>query len=291
MRIIRLAATGTACGAAALTLLAPTVPARAQAAPAAPKATTTFPEGFRPGYNLVIEVTGCEQAPTSRGLRNEIFAEDPGFQKAEDGDGWTAIGGTRRDLQAGRTYRTEFRCGGLGGETFPLQITVPGSAGGGPGGGATGSPSPGGGFEFGFDKVKLSTRKVVAGGTMGFTVTCPTTVTAESAAFAEAPEFTRKGQVSKGTATFAQTLPSIVKIKVTCAGHGHVEYSTEPAEEALGEGGPKIPVGAPNTGGGVAERGPGAVAYGGAAAVLLAAAGTGVLTLRRRRAAGSVEKD
>lgn len=283
MRIIRLVATGAACGAAALALPALTAPVQALAAP---KATTTFPEGFQPGWNLVINVTGCTRAPTSRGLRNEIFAEDPGFQRPEEGDGWMAIGGTRRDLQPGRTYRTEFRCDG---QTFPLEITIPGSAGGGP----TASPSPGtgggGAFKFGFDKVKLSTRKVVPGGTMGFTVTCPTTVTAESAAFAEPPKFTKKGQVSTGTAKFGEKLPSIVKIKITCAGHGHVEYSTEPAKKALGEGGPKIPVGAPDTGGG-AEQGPGAAVYGGAAAVLLAAAGGGALMLRRR-AKGSAETD
>ncbi|TNY36482.1 hypothetical protein [Thermomonospora catenispora] len=289
MRIIRLVATGAACGAAALALPALTSPVQALAAP---KATTTFPEGFRPGWNLVINVTGCTRAPSSRGLRNEIFAEDPEFQRPEEGEGWMAIGGTRPDLQSGRTYRTEFRCDG---RTFPLEITIPRSA----GGGATASPSPGAGnggggdgggaFTFGFDKVKLSTRTVVPGGKMGFTVTCPTTVTAESAAFAKPPTFTKKGQVSTGTATFGEKLPSIVKIKITCAGHGHVEYSTEPAKKALGEGGPKIPVGAPNTGGG-AGQGPGALVYGGAAAALLAVAGGGALMLRRR-AASAAETD
>ncbi|HEX2313899.1 MAG TPA: hypothetical protein VHJ17_09205 [Thermomonospora sp.] len=253
MRITRLAATGAAGGAAALALAAP-----AQAA-AEPRITVD-PERFRPGDNLTLTVTECATRPVT-GQVNQIFAERPAFQK--EGAAWTAIGGTKTSLRPGQTYRTEFRCR-VGGRTVvvpletspapPLPRPTP-----------TPKPTLPKPFAFGFDKVKLSTRTVRPKGTMTFTVTCPTTVRAESASFAEAPRFRRTSEkiTSKGTATFKETLPSIVNIKVICKGHGHVTYSTKPAEDDLGEGGPKIPKGAPDTGGGLAsDQGPGPAALG-----------------------------
>jgi hypothetical protein len=274
MRITRLAATGAVCGAAALALAAP---ARAAAEP---KITIT-PEEFRPGDNLTISVTECQSAPvTGRpGMVNQIFAENPAFTR--DGDGWQAIGGTGTGLKPGQPYRTEFRCRiGTRPVTFTLTAT--------PHRAPSPSPSPDD-FEFGFDKVKLSTRTVTPGGEMTFTVTCPTEVSARSASFVKVPKFTKDGEDAfKGTATFKETLPSIVNIKVTCEGHGHVTYSTRPDEDDLGDGGPEIPKGAPDTGGGTGGQGPGATAFGGAALTLLAGAGLGAWTLRRR-AGGSAE--
>ncbi|SEG10079.1 hypothetical protein SAMN04489712_103216 [Thermomonospora echinospora] len=273
MRITRLV-TGAACGATALAL---TAPAAAAWADPGPKAVANVPTTFEPGDDLRVRVTGCGDARprTGAGLTNEIFAAAPAFRR--DGDVWRTVGATRTGLRPGRTYLTEFRCGPPDRRrTFPLEVTVPRR-----------SPSPGEDFEFGFDKVKLSSRTVTPGGEMTFTVTCPTEVSARSASFAEAPEFTEDGEDSfEGTATFKETLPSIVAIKVFCADHGHVTYSTRPDEDDLGDGGPKIPKGAPNTGGGTGGQGPGATPFGGAALALLAAGALGALGARslRRRA-------
>ncbi|REE95277.1 hypothetical protein [Thermomonospora umbrina] len=282
MRITRLAAAGVVAAAAALALAAP---ARAEARPE----ITVDPERFRPGDNLTISVTACATRPrTGRpGLKNEIFAERPTFERT--GPKWSAIAGTRAGLKPGRRYHTDFRCE-VDGRTVTFRLTTSPSR--------THEEPPKKPFAFGFDKVRLSTRTVTPKGEMTFTVTCPTRVSVASASFTEAPEFekTEKGAF-KGTGTFKATLPSIVKIKVICEDHGHVTYSTKPGDGDIGDGGPEIPKGAPDTGGGLAApdgRGPaapyGGVAYGGAALVLLAGAGgLAVRTLRRRHAAGPTD--
>jgi hypothetical protein len=274
-----LALTPAMAGAAlAAPLAAPSPGAQAPVAVAVPKATFT-PARFQPGDNLTVTVTGCDGAPHTgfAADSNQLFHETPAFER--DGDRWQAIGATKADLRTGQSYRTRFRCQ-VGDTTAQFPLTVKVQA-------PSPSPTPTPTFRFDFDKVELSTRRVTAGGEMKFTVTCPTSVTAESAAFAQAPEFeeTETGTF-EGTAEFKATLPSVVTIKVICADHGFVTYSTRPGDDDISNGGPTVPSGAPNTGGGpAADTGvPGPLVLGGAA-LLLALAGFGTWTAARRQQA------
>jgi hypothetical protein len=144
-------------------------------------------------------------------------------------------------------------------------------------------------FKFGFDKVQLSTRRVVPGGKVTFTVTCPTAVTATSSAFVANPRFAKDGDTSKGTATYKRSLPRVVNIKVSCAKFGFVTFSTK-SDTGNGGGnvgnGPNVPDQAPDTGGGATAEN-GAAALGGAAALaigLMGATGLGLVAARRRMA-------
>lgn len=247
---------------------------------------TWGPKDFQPGDDLDVQVTGCDTAPVSgfQAGSNEIFAQtlkfaDTAAEGAEQ-PVWKATARTRAGLEPGGSYQTLLRCevdGAL--VDFPLTVKVPGGP---------RSPSPSDTFDFDFDKVELSTRTVTPGGQLTFTVTCPTSVTAESAAFTEAPEFTESDDEDDeftATATFKSTLPSVVTIKVTCEDHGSVTFSTQPGDNDIGNGGPDVPAGAPDTGDGSTLRGGGAMTPLGwaAAGLLLAGAGAGAGAFVRRR--------
>lgn len=153
-----------------------------------------------------------------------------------------------------------------------------------------GPSEPPGDFEFGFDKVTLSTDVVEPGGELTMTVICPTSVTAKSNGFVADPEFTEADEESfTGTAEFKQTLPTVVTLTITCVDHGSVFFSTEPGGKTVKPGGQtgKIPVGAPDTGDGstAPQQDPLALIAGGSVlAVALAGlgAGAGVMAVRRR---------
>jgi hypothetical protein len=232
------------------------------------------PPTFTPGDgDVTITVTGCDTEPETK--RNQIFDETPSFDA--DDDVWTAVAGTKDTLKAGKRYVTSFTCETEGKATeFTFATTIP--------------KKPAETFKFGFDKVELSTRTIKAGGTLGFEVTCPTTVSAKSASFVSAPTFERdtsEDKVAKGTATFKSTLPSVVTIKVYCKDHGFVTYSTKPGQKSVGDGAPKVPKGAPQTGDGSMAGRDGDSAPGPA---LLAGAGlVGLAGVALRRRAGRRE--
>jgi hypothetical protein len=142
-------------------------------------------------------------------------------------------------------------------------------------------------FKFGFDKVQLTTRRVVPGGKIGFTVTCPTTVTATSSSFAVAPRFKKAEDTSKAVATFRRALPKVVNIKVSCAQFGFVTFSTKPGKGNV-DNGPNVPSQGPNTGGGATADSGTPANLGGAAAIaasLAGATGLGLVFAARRRMA------
>lgn len=292
MRITRLAALGAVSGAVTLIVAGP-----AQAAPAnVPEVTVTGPADFVPGDNLELWVLAtksgdklpCDEPPTSEFLPNEIFAENPVFLKEDRvGKSWHNSAGTKTTLKVGTTYETTFQCRvGTRHPRFTMSFTVPKAP---PTTKPTNSPSPKPKFQFGFDKVQLSTRTVTPKSKIDFTVTCPSVVTAESASFTATPKFKKSAKDTfKATGVFKKTLPSVVTIKVTCKDYGTVTFSTQPGKDSIGNGGPKIPKGAPDTGDGSTLGGGGGLALGGGAAVALAGAGLGAVALRRR-AKGSRE--
>jgi hypothetical protein len=277
MGITRLVAATAVVGGVAL--LGVAVPASAASAPPAAPDITVKPDPFTPGAKVTLRVTGCKDEPKVDSP-NQIFAKgEPGsFGKGAAAGVWTTVAATRSDLKPDHTYMTSFVCTTSEGPSlFQLQTTV--------------AKKPD--FKFGFDKVKLSTRTVVAGGKLGMTVTCPSTVTATSASFTAQPKFEKKDEVWKATATFKDHLPSVVRLKVTCSGHGSVSYSTKPGERDVKPGDGKIPKGAPQTGdGSMAGRsgdggGSGMLPIVGSAAVLagVGLGGGGLLMRRRRNAA------
>jgi hypothetical protein len=274
MGITRLAAATAAVGGVAL--FGAAAPASAAPAPPAAPDITAKPDPFKPGEKVTLRVTGCKDEPKVL-TPNEIFAkgEAGSFGRGSAAGVWTTIAAAKSDLKAEHTYVTRFGCTTVdnGQGVFQLQTTLPKT------------PAPG--FKFGFDKVQLSTRTVEAGGKIGMTVTCPSTVTATSASFTAAPKFDKKDDVSKATATFKDHLPSVVRVKITCSGHGSVGYSTKPGERDVKPGDGKIPKGAPETGdGSMAPRGDGGglggLTIAGSAAVLAGAGLGGGLLLRRR---------
>lgn len=254
----------------------------AMAGSSAPKPTITMsPEPFEPGDKVNLRVTGCSTEPKA-GKPNQIFAE--GEPKSFDGVGgvdWTASGATRLDLLPGGTYVTRFTCAtGQVDETFELTTTLPKTP--------TPTPTPTPTkeqFSFGFDDVELSTHTVNPSGKITMTVTCPTKVRATSAAFVSEPAFERATKTAfKATGEFKKDLPAVVKIKIGCADHGSVTFSTKPGDDTVSKGDNKIPSGAPDTGdGSTAGRGPASAALlaSGSAAVV-AGAGLAGLALRRR---------
>ncbi|MFC4911909.1 hypothetical protein [Actinomadura gamaensis] len=302
----RIAAAGTASGAVLIgTLAAASAPAAASPTAAAPAAApaavpaavpaaapapgapsvTIRPKRFTPGDNVTVLINGCVTEP-SVGDQNETFVKgDPAHFDKTGAASWSGIASTLPSLKPGNSYITKFRCATATGlRTLTLFVTVPEKT-------TTPSPPPppgkghggDGGFHFGFDDVDLSTRTVVPGGTLGMKVHCPTEVTATSSSFVTDPRFKETGEdIWEATATFEKSLPSIVRVTITCADYGHVVFSTRPGKDEVSPG-PQIPKGAPETGDGStaagrhADRAP--LVGTGAAAVALAGAG---YALRRR---------
>ncbi|RFU38607.1 hypothetical protein DZF91_26805 [Actinomadura logoneensis] len=277
--------------------------ASAAGASAAPSVTFT-PRRFTPGENVTVLIRGCADEPSLAG-QNEAFVQgDPGHFDRSDGGVWSGIASTKPGLKPGNSYITKFRCTTAGGpRTLTLFVTVPEKS-------VPAPPPPasppgdghggGGGFRFGFDDVDLSTRTVRPGGRLGMKVHCPAEVSATSSSFVADPRFTETDKDTwEATGTFERTLPSVVRVRISCAGHGHVVFTTRPGRDEVSPG-PTIPRGAPETGDGstaagahadgaaraattsaAADRGP--LLGTGAVAVTLAGAG---LVLRRRAAKG-----
>jgi hypothetical protein len=143
-------------------------------------------------------------------------------------------------------------------------------------------------FKFGYDKVKLSSRRVAPGLSTTFTVTCPSTVVITSNGYTKNPLPVKKvGKATwTATGTFRSNLPDPTTATVVCKGFGSVRYSTSPEKGGnnMEPKTPKIPTGPINTGdGSMYGR-----ADGSAAPVLAAvwgavmAAGLGAVALRRR---------
>ncbi|GAA1572608.1 hypothetical protein GCM10009678_64060 [Actinomadura kijaniata] len=300
MGIRRLAALGAVSGA---TLLGAAAPATAAPhpprndpgdQPVGPPRIKAQPNPFRPGDNLNLQVTGCEEEPKANGPRNEIFFKgEPTSFDDEGGGVWTAIASTRTDLKPGRTYVTEFFCVTPKGPAgFTLRATVAGKPkppdddppGDDPG---PGRPPADPRFRFDHGDVRLTTRRAEPGRTVGIRVTCPSSVRAYSASFSSQPrmEWVQKNRW-EGVGRYRTHLPSIVRLTVECVGYGKVSFSTEPGRPEVDDGGPTIPRGAPDTGDGSAlsrSGGGSADAAGPLAASLVALAGAGLA--RRRRTA------
>ncbi|MEO3823184.1 hypothetical protein [Actinomadura sp. B10D3] len=162
-----------------------------------------------------------------------------------------------------------------------------------PGGGGepTESPSPSPTkptFKFGYDKVKLSSRRVAPGLSTTFTVTCPSTVTINGNGYTQNPLPVKKVGKATWTATgkFRSNLPDPTTATVVCKGFGSVRFSTSPEKGGnnMEPKTPKIPIGPVNTGDGSMYGQP----DGSPAPVLAAAwgalmaAGLGAVALRRR---------
>ncbi|WP_433475268.1 hypothetical protein ACQPZP_42515 [Spirillospora sp. CA-142024] len=143
-------------------------------------------------------------------------------------------------------------------------------------------------FKFGYDKVKLSSRRVAPGLTTTFTVTCPSTVSITSNGYTRNPLPVKKIGKNTWTATgtFRGNLPDPTTATVVCKGFGSVKFSTSPEKGGnnMTPTKPKIPVGRIDTGDGSMYRRPG-----GSSAPLLAGAwgaltavGLAAVALRRR---------
>ncbi|MCP2336001.1 hypothetical protein [Actinomadura rupiterrae] len=283
----RIAAAGGASGAVLIgSLAAGAAPALAAPAPGAPSVSIE-PKRFAPGDDVTVHIDGCVTEP-SVGDQNEIFVKgDPAHFDKSGGTSWSGIGATQPGLKPGNSYLTKFGCMTASGpRTLTLFATVPEKTTTPP------PPPPGkghggdGGFHFGFDDVDLSTRTVMPGGTLGMKVHCPTEASASSSSFVEEPRFKETDKDSwEATATFEKSLPSIVRVTISCAGYRHVVFSTRPGKDEVAPG-PQIPKGAPETGDGSTARRPAdrtPLIGTGAAVVVLA--GTG-LALRRRATKG-----
>ncbi|MFC5749230.1 hypothetical protein [Actinomadura rugatobispora] len=140
-------------------------------------------------------------------------------------------------------------------------------------------------FKFGYDKVKLSSRRVVPGGTTTFTVTCPSTVTITGNGYTRSPLAVKKLSANRWTATgtFRTNLPDPTTATVVCKGYGSVKLSTSPEKnDGLKPKQPKIPTGRIDTGDGSTQGNGSALPAAGLGA--LALAGLGAFALRRRTA-------
>ncbi|MEV4253748.1 hypothetical protein AB0J52_11335 [Spirillospora sp. NPDC049652] len=305
----RLAAAGTASGAVLVGSLASGA-APAWAAPAtgssagAPLGTfagvptvSIAPQRFTPGENVTVLVRGCVDEPSLAGQNEAFVRGDPAHFDRAGGTSWTGIASTKPDLKPGNAYITKFRCRAAGGpRTLTLFVTVPEKSAPPAPPKAPPGKGPGGGFDFGFDDVDLSTRTVLPGGRLAMKVHCPARVSATSSSFVADPLFTETAEDTwEATARFERSLPSVVRVRISCAGHGHVVFTTRPGRDEVSPG-PAIPRGAPETGDGStatgrrADRTPllGTPLLGtGAVAVTLAGAG---LVLRRRAAKDAKER-
>lgn len=130
-------------------------------------------------------------------------------------------------------------------------------------------PLPDPSFKFGYDKVKLSTHRVVPGGTVTITVTCPTAVAIAHDVFVPPPGeviaphdplFLDAKQIGprlfRAVGTFQQHLPKVGHVVIACAYYGYLSFTLTP-DRAGGSTSvhpststPKVPVGAPETGDG-----------------------------------------
>lgn len=279
MHLRKLAAASAATGAVALGLgLA--APANAAALLPQPKVTVS-PNPFTPGARLNLAISACDDAPKT--VSNQIFAAAPAFTKS--GAGWAATAQAKSTLKAGQTYTTKFSCTvkdetQSGTANFGLTTSIPKQP-----------PKAEPKFKFGFDKVQLSTRRVMPGSNITFRVKCPNPVSATSASWATAPSFKKTGTDTwTGTGRFKSSLPAVVNIKVSCKGFGFVTYSTKPGKRNVGDGGGtgNIPTGpGPNTGDGSLfmqeSEGSNMALIAGGSAGALAVAGLGTVLVRRRR--------
>ncbi|MFC6885076.1 MULTISPECIES: hypothetical protein [Actinomadura] len=253
------------------------------------------PNPFTPGQELTVTAKGCDTEPVL-GKTNDIFGDNaPGtFEKGAKPGEWTAKALSRKNLELGKPYTTQFTCEV---DKVAQQLTLTAKVKDG-----TEPPDEPEKFRFGFDKIELSTRTVLPGGKFGMKVTCPTEVTATSASFVKEPEFKELGDEGTesdapkwgATATFKKTLPSVVNVRITCAQYGSKVYSTKPGKKQVGNGSPTVPKGAPDTGDGTMSgtggNGGGAL-YAGGSAALVAAAGLGGLALRRRAARSAAKEN
>lgn len=205
---------------------------------------------------------------------------------------------------------TKLHCEQQAGSETPVWVAVkdgdePGDEN--PGGEDPGGEDPGTpnepAFEFGPDKVKLSSLDVAPGLKTTFTVTCPTSVTITSNGYTQNPLPVKKAGENTWTATgtFRKTLPNPTTATVVCKDYGAVKFTTEP-DKTDGNGGdkggnkgggkltattPKIPTGRIDTGDGSMymhdqhSAAPLLAAGWGA----LMAVGLGAIVLRRRTAA------
>ncbi|GAA2415480.1 hypothetical protein GCM10010191_27150 [Actinomadura vinacea] len=271
MTFRRLAAVGAA-GAIGLGALALT----AGPAYAAPELTVT-PEAFKPGDSLTLKVTECEEAPKPEGA-NTLFAATPIWVGGAS-EGWKSTTATKKNLTPGTKYTAKFTCPFDGGTSNLTVSTTPQKD--------DDKPPVPPKFDFGYDDVKLSTRRVVPGGKTTFTVTCPAAVSITSNGYTKNPLPVKKTGKNTWTATgtLKSSLPDPTLATVTCKGHGSVKYSTSPEKGDLTPKKPsgKIPSGRIDTGDGSTVTGGdgSAVLLAGGGAVL-AAAGLGIASLRRR---------
>jgi hypothetical protein len=191
---------------------------------------------------------------------------------------------------------TLLKCVKKAGDKLPHWVVVdkdePGD--GKPGDGEPGDGTPTPTFEFGYDDVQLSSRKVAPGYKTKFTVTCPTAVTITGNGYTKTPLTVKKtgDDTWAATGTFRKNLPDPVIATVVCKDYGSVKYSTSPAKSENDNGGgnkmepktPKIPNGRIDTGDGSMYM----QGHNSAAPMLAAgwgalmAAGLGALALRRR---------
>ncbi|WP_030163580.1 hypothetical protein [Spirillospora albida] len=145
-------------------------------------------------------------------------------------------------------------------------------------------------FKFGTDKVRLSTNRVVPGGSTTFTITCPSSVSITSNGYTRNPLPVAKIAENRwrATGTFRSKLPDPTTATVVCKGYGSVKLSTSPekGDNGLKPRTPKIPTGPINTGdGSVYGQRDGSSALlpaAGGGALLLA--GFGAFALRRKTA-------
>ncbi|MQY07976.1 hypothetical protein [Actinomadura macrotermitis] len=294
MGITRLAAAGAVSGAALLGAAAPAVAAPPADEPAGPPKITSGAFPAEPGGNLELRVTGCAGSPHV--LPNKLFFKNDPADWNEQGKGvWTAIATTASDLEPDHVYTAKFFCRtGKGLEAFELSVRTPHRTTPPPTPPPTsgpGKPPPGKDprFKFGFDDVRLSSRRVLPGGNVDINATCPVQPTASSSSFVEQPRMDavdNSGDRWEGNGRFKKHLPAIVRLTVTCPGYGSVTFSTRPGSDRAEDGGPTIPQGAPDTGDGSTAHGrdPAPALTGGALAALAAVGGGVVL---RRRAKGN----
>jgi hypothetical protein len=138
-------------------------------------------------------------------------------------------------------------------------------------------------FKFGNDKVRLSSRRVVPGGSTAFTVTCPNTVTITGNGYTRTPLTVTRAGSGRWTATgkFRSSLPDPTTATVVCKGFGSVKFSTSPEKgDTMTPKPPKVPTGRIDTGdGSMSEGSASPLAAAGLGALLIA--GIGAFALRR----------
>ncbi|TDC47422.1 hypothetical protein E1281_26270 [Actinomadura sp. KC345] len=251
------------------------------------------PNPFTAGSAITVKVSGCnaESEPVLKHGGTMVFAQVVNFTR--QGDLWTS-GPVKtfdsRQLKAGQTYPYTVTCHDENQQKLTMQLPLKVAA-------SSEDPDPQPGFKFGYDKVKLSSTKVVPGGKTTFAVTCPSEVTITGNGYTQNPLPVKKtGENTWGASgTFKSNLPDPTNVTVVCKGFGSVKYSTSPAKDdgnGNGNGGgnnnmtpktPEIPTQPVNTGDGSSLTNGGspmAAAAWGAIAFL----GLGAVALRRRTA-------